>query len=394
MSETSSSRRRDPILFVIGSLDVGGAERHLLQVVPELKRRGWPVSVFCLARRGSLASVMEEQGIRIFTPPTQAVPNAGVARRMRRLLSATLGLVRHLRAERPTIVHSFLPEAYLVGGVCALFARVPRRVMSRRSLNHYQQARPFAARLERWLHGRTHLVLGNSQAVVAQLRSEGVPAQRVRLIYNGLDLRLHCPARSRAEVRRELRADAAALVFVQVANLIPYKGHEDALGAFRSIRDRLPAGWQVWMVGRDDGIGTRLRALARELGLEGNVQWLGARRDVPDLLAAADIGVLCSHEEGFSNAVLESMAAGLPVVATDVGGNAEAVLHGKTGLIVPKEAPVALGEALWSLASAPEQRVAYGQAGRERVRLEFSLEACVDGYEACYRALRNSVRED
>jgi len=379
MAETS-------VLYVIGSLSVGGAERHLLQVAPELARRGWKVTVFCLSRRGVLASQMERKGVAVYAPEIEARDGSGWWQRACRLLSATIGLMRYLRRERPTIVHFFLPEAYLIGGLCACWLRHPHRVMSRRSLNHYQKKRPLVAAIERRLHPFMHLVLGNSRAVVAQLREEGVASERLRLVYNGIDREATRARRPRGSVRAELKVTDDALVFVQVANLIPYKGHDDALRAFYGIRGRLPQGWRVWMVGRDDGIGEQLRARTSELGLAENVQWLGARADVADLLAAADVSLLCSHEEGFSNAILESMAAGLPVIATDVGGNAEAVIDGRTGFIVPAKSPEKLGEALLRVALDPNRR-AMGDAARSRVVEEFSLAACVDRYEACYREL-------
>jgi glycosyltransferase involved in cell wall biosynthesis len=108
---------------------------------------------------------------------------------------------------------------------------------------------------------------------------------------------------------------------------------------------------------------------------------------VPDLVRAADFALNVSHEEGFSNAVIEGMAAGLPMIVTDVGGNPEAVVDGETGLVVPPRDPVALGEAIAWLAGNREAAAAMGEAGAERVRRTFTIEACVDHYDALYRGL-------
>jgi glycosyltransferase involved in cell wall biosynthesis len=180
---------------------------------------------------------------------------------------------------------------------------------------------------------------------------------------------------------------AETLVLVLVANLIPYKGHADLLRALAMARDRLADDWTLLCVGRDDGIGGELAALARDLGLGRHVRWLGHRDDGPALLAAADIGLLCSHEEGFSNAILEGMAAGLPMVVTDVGGNAEAVLDDDTGLVVPARDPTRLAEAIVALARDPARRQAMGAAGRRRVATKFTRQACVLAYERLYEGM-------
>ena len=168
---------------------------------------------------------------------------------------------------------------------------------------------------------------------------------------------------------------------------LPSKGHADLIDALARVKDRLPTGWRLLCVGRDDGIRASLEARAAARELAGNIRWLGERDDVAEVLAAADLGILCSHEEGFSNAVLESMAAGLAMVVTDVGGNREAVLDGVTGLVVPPHTPETLGEAIAILAADPARRRAMGEAGRARVAERFSLDRCVADHDRLYRAL-------
>jgi glycosyltransferase involved in cell wall biosynthesis len=176
-----------------------------------------------------------------------------------------------------------------------------------------------------------------------------------------------------------------------VANLIPYKGHADLLDAFGSIREQLPQNWELWCVGRDDGIGQGLKERAERLGIASHVRFLGSRSDVPDLLLRADVGVLCSHEEGFSNAVLEAMAAGLPMVVTDVGGNAEAVVDGDTGYVVPPKDPPRLAEALLSVA-LDARRSDMGARGRKRAEELFSMDACLHQYELLYQEAVPALR--
>jgi glycosyltransferase involved in cell wall biosynthesis len=255
--------------------------------------------------------------------------------------------------------------------------------MSRRSLATYQRKHQLFARIERRLHPRMSLVCGNSQAVVAELRDEGIDPAKLRLIYNGIDTEIYEQPFDRDSARGALGIAPNATVFVIVANLIPYKGHGDLIAAFSRIKSKLRDPWFLFCLGRDDGIAFQLQSQINEAGLQENIQLMGARSDVPDFLRLADIGILCSHEEGFSNAILEGMAAGLPMVVTNVGGNAEAVVDGQTGYVVPPHDSAALGEALLKLANNPHRAV-MGEAGRQRARELFSMNACIDAYEALY----------
>jgi glycosyltransferase involved in cell wall biosynthesis len=373
------------ILVVIGALDLGGAESHLAQVLPRLAREGFDVAVHTLTGRGALAPVLEAAGVRVIAPKgsEKGSKSGGFAGRALRALRAGSSLAGFMRRWRPDIVHFFLPEAYLVGAPIALAASRAKRVMSRRSLNDYQAKHPMLARLERALHGRMQALLANSAAVAAQLIGESAPKERVHLIRNGIDLARFRTPRPRANVRAELGTADGAVVLACVANLIPYKGHADLIDALAQMPRDLS--WELWCAGRDDGIGPALAT--RAAGLGGRVKFLGARTDVPDLLAAADIGVLASHEEGFPNAVLEAMAASLPVVATRAGGIPEAVDDGKTGLLAAVRAPAELGQALARLIADPALRRSMGEAGRARVEAELALEACVAAYARLYRSI-------
>jgi len=357
-------------------------------VLPCLPQTDWRVIVYTVSHKGALAPKVEAAGIPVIEPPFSTLIRRCLGRAARRTLLPFLSASRLLYImlrHRPAIVHFFLPEAYLVGGVCAYLARCPVRVMSRRSLNVYQRGQYVAARIERWLHGHMRAVLGNSRAVIDELRAEGVPDDRLGPIYNGIDVTTYTAAGGVARATLDVADDA--LVLIIVANLIAYKGHADLMAALAEISDSLPIGWRLLCVGRDNGNGAGLSKIAASLGLRDHVRWLGERSDVPALLACADIGILCSHQEGFANSVLEGMAAGLPMVVTDVGGNREAVEDGVSGLVVPAHDPQALGTAIATLAQNPARRIAIGAAGRQRVAEAFSLDACAARYARLYAAL-------
>ena len=366
------------VTVVTSRLDVGGTERHLTRILPALGRRGIDIALYVMERGGALEADLSAQGVRI------EGSQRGTFLHWPR---ATLQLARFLRRERPDIVHFFLPRPYVCGSLASELAGHRRRVMSRRSLTDYQAAYPLLGTLERFLHRRTLGVLGNSQAVVDQLLVEVDDARKVALIHNGIDLPEPMSALERERVRQSLHIANDALVIAVVANLVAYKGHRDLIEALGQVKDELPKPWCLLAIGRDGGIGADLRRRAEALNISANILWLGERSDAGDLLAASDVFALPSHQEGFSNALLEAMAANVAAVATAVGGNVDAVLDNETGLLVPPRDPAALAAAIARLANGQALRRRLADAAHQRVKQRFSLTACVERYERLYRAL-------
>jgi glycosyltransferase involved in cell wall biosynthesis len=376
MQSDATGRRLD-VLFVISSLSVGGSERQLALLGSALAKEGMTIAVFSL-NDGVIRSDLERAGIEVIVAPGAGIMSVPLA---------ALRLLSFMLTRRPCIVHFFLPAAYLIGAPLAALARIRVRILSRRSLNNYQR-NGIVRLLERLWHRTMHALIGNSQRVVGQLREEGAPRERLGLIYNGIGI---SSAQGDPDIRNRTRAllglAPGALTMTIVANLIPYKGHRDLIDALALAVPGMPAGWRLLVVGRDDGIGAGLRAQVAQLNLSANILFLGSRDDVPAILAASDIGILCSHEEGFSNAVLEAMAAGLPMAVTDVGGNAEAVADGETGFVVPPRDSKALAEAIIRLANDASLRERLGTAGRRRVAQRFGLADFVGGHRSLYAAL-------
>lgn len=381
------------IEFIVGSLEVGGAERHLSQVLPVLRSAGFLIKLHVLSNKAPLKPIFDNAGIPVYLGPNLDWMPSLIRRPVRLIASLTKLMISFLK-NRNAIRHVFLPEAYLLTAIAArlTFFSGPL-VMSRRSLNDYQQRRPLLGKLERLMHRFTNIALGNSKAVVHQLYDEGFEPGKVGLIYNGIDLWPFQNLPRKHELRESLNLREDGLIFIIVANLIPYKGHIDLLNALAAIHKQLPKPWKLLCVGRDGGILSQLKSQAQTLGIDDHVEFLGNRLDTPELLAAADIGVLCSHEEGFSNAILEGMAAGLPMVVTNVGGNAEAVEDMRTGLVVLPKNHEALADGLLSMAEAPALRTRFGDAGKERVHQQFTVTQCAKKYAEFYISLTDAQAE-
>jgi glycosyltransferase involved in cell wall biosynthesis len=378
MNDDTNSAPR--VLVVIRKMIMGGAERHLAQLLPDIKERGLSVELFVLERGGELEAPLAAAGVLISGP----VRRSG---RAMHLLVGAAALYRRIRALRPDILHFFLPEPYLIGSMVAALARHRICIMSRRSLAHYQRNHPWLGRMERVLHRRMTALLGNSQAVVDELVAESGHRDNVGLIHNGVSGAQPADDDAREIQRAALDIPPGAFVMVIVANLFHYKGHSDLLNALGSVAKRLPQPWRLLVIGRDEGEGLKLRSQAAALGIADQILWLGERRDVDAILPAADMGLLVSHQEGFSNALIEAMGQGMPMIATAVGGNLDAVADGQSGRLVPPRNAGALADAILELANDPLQRQAMGRAARERVLSLFTQGACVTRYERLYRGI-------
>jgi glycosyltransferase involved in cell wall biosynthesis len=414
---------RIKVLVLIPTLGIGGAEMDLVRTLPRLDRARFEIVVCAFISRGILASQLIDAGIEVVGPvadhahPSRPLDKAsGSAARAWQALLRILpsGLVRVLRTgwsclshagpigwkirhDGFDIVHAILPSSYLLGVLANPLLRRRPLVMSRVSLNWYQQEVPALGRIERrMLHKMVNLVIGNSQAVLQDLRQEGLADRKLLLVHNGIDATAFATRMiERHQAREKLDIPQSALVLTAVGNLFPYKGHADLLEALHLLRDRLPPDWVLLVVGLDaEGHLAELDRLSSRLQLSRHVRFLGQRQDIPAILSAADLHVSASHTEGFPNNILEAMSAGLPVVATAVGGVPEQVVHGVTGLLVPARSHAGLAEALGALVADPERCRSMGRAARERVRLQFPIERSVAALEQVYDGLahRRSVR--
>jgi len=380
----SSTKPPISIQILINDLDIGGTERHIRQVMPNLDSRQFRINVQTLRGGGALESDLKRNGVPVFSP-NSCLPEWA------QRLSVFGTLIYRLLIRKPQVLHFFLPESYLIGGIAGVISRHPLMIMSRRSLNNYQRRYPMVARIEKWLHRKMVALVGNSTAVVRQLMEEVGDKKNTQLIYNGIDMEKYQESDKNNNARDALSLDKEVLVFLIVANLIPYKGHMDLLHGFASAQAKISQPWKLICVGRDDGTGASLKELSRDLGIEGNIMWEGQQSDVNTYMSASDVMLLVSHEEGFSNSILEGMASACPMIVTDVGGNTESVIHGETGIVVPPRDPAALAEAIVRLANDSELRSKMGRAGQNRIAKEFTLSHCTKAYEKLYTDL---VRRD
>jgi glycosyltransferase involved in cell wall biosynthesis len=368
------------VLYVIGSLNLGGSERHVLHLVSRLDRARFAPLVCCLFQTGPLYREAQASGVPCIALNIRRTPNSFTT--ACRLAAGAVRLYRLIRRERVAILDAFLFQAYTVAIPSAWLAGVPVRIAQRRGLAASKPRLPGRRLLERLVNRLTTQVVANSRATAQDTsEDEGLPAERICVIHNGVEV----PDGPPPQGVRPRGLPATGRIVLCVANLIHYKGHLDLLAAAGAVFSAHPD-VALALVG-EGAMRRRLEEAVARLGLGGRVHRLGQREDIPALLAAADLFVLPSHQESFSNALLEAMAHGLPVIATAVGGNTEIVEDGVSGILVPPRDPAALGEAMIRLLRDPASARRMGQEARARVAKRFCLQRMVQETETLYGAL-------
>lgn len=374
---SSSPARMGRVAYVIGTLDVGGAERQLLELATRLSRERWDPVVYSFVPGGALEEAFGRSGISVHPLRPWVSPDASHGA-LRRAISGTYTAAR-LRAElgrsRPDILHAFLPEACAVAAAAA--PRGVPLVVSKRSLRASIYRNPWAPWIERFSNRHAARIVVNSKAVAQDVEAkEGAPSRKLRLVYNGVDVDRFVPASFRR---------SGPVRVGMLANFIPYKGQSLAIEAFSRVAPSFEAEFVLW--GRGGPYLEECRRQSQALGVVDKVHFPGPAKDSAEALRDLDLLISASTEEGFSNSILEAMATGLPIVATAVGGTPEQLEDGRTGLVIPSGDLDALAEALRRLIGDDGLRRRLGENARTEVSHRFSMAAMVAGTESVYDEL-------
>ncbi|MCC6546646.1 glycosyltransferase [Candidatus Sumerlaeota bacterium] len=364
------------VVRVITWLPVGGIERRLVSVLPRLRDLGWGMKVVCLREEGPLARQVRDQGIDVTVIPFGSrLSPRGIWR-----------LKNHLRRANASIVHSHMYRSNVPATIAARFARTPVVLAQVHNVDSWDTPRQVAT--DRALAPHRNATLCVSRAVQRDVIEKlGISEQRAPILYNGIDTQVFQPDMAlREEFRRGIGAAHDQVVIVIPARLHMQKNPVGMLQAFRVIHAESGFPKPILLFVGEGKAESQLRSMASDLGE--SVRFLGRRDDMPSVYNGADVMLLSSLKEGFSNAIVEALACGKPVVASDVGGNAEAVNSHAVGWIHPPMNGSDIEPLCVQLREAVSKGVdglgAMQAACAERAS-HFSLDALVEATDQLYR---------
>lgn len=356
-------------MYVIWSLEVGGAERIVASLAKGMDRTLVSPMVVCLNHAGALAEEL-----------TQAdIPVIALEKRGKIDLMLLWRLVRLMRRLRPDVVHTHLWGANAWGRVAARAAGVPVVIANEHSVDSWKPR--FYLQLDRWLAPLTTRLVAVSQHVREFYEAQGIGRGRWQVIYNGIEIET-LPERRRNGHYAALGIRSYEPVVGFIGRLVSARAPQVFVEAIQRARREIPS-LRAVIVG-DGPLRRDTEAYARRLGLERRVIFTGTRRDVPELLAGMDALVFSSEREGCSLAMLEAMACGVPVVATKVGGTLEVIEAGVSGLLVEPRQPQALADRIIEVLNTPSKAEAIRVAARQRVEAQFSLPRMIAEYQQLY----------
>jgi glycosyltransferase involved in cell wall biosynthesis len=378
------SHRPNRIAFVLHVMQVAGAEVLVAETIRRLAGRIEP-TIFCLDAIGPLGEQLRSEGVEVLCLNRRPGRDWRVAWRM----------ARAIRERDIEVIHAHQYTPFFYSALAKLLLRRPPRLILTEHGRHYPDVvSPKRRAVNRLVLDRVADAVNAVCAFSAEhlARLDGFSARRIEVIENGIGIDRYRSATDRLALRRRLGLDPARRYIAAVARFHPVKDHATLLRAFaivaaaRTDVDLLLAG--------DGPLRADLTSLVERLGIAERVRFLGVRSDVPDLLQAVDVFTLTSLSEAASLTLLEAMAASLPVVVTDVGGNPEIVRHGREGLLAPRGDAEAIASALLVLLNDPATAAAMGEAGRHRVEERYQLGQTIEAYWRLYQRLgRRTIGE-
>jgi glycosyltransferase involved in cell wall biosynthesis len=357
----------------------GGAEEQVMLLSLGLRSRGWKVKIVSLLPLFPLSAELEASDIPISSlDMKRGIPDP----------RAMLGLVKELRAFRPDVVHCHMPQANLLARAVRPFFSFPVLISTLHNLT-MERINGGSGRFLELAHGWTDrycdlTTVICTPAVKSYVERRAVPADKIAVFYNGVNTQnFNCDPLARTHVRRDLDLEGK-FAWLAVGRFERAKAYPNMIRAFAKAAKGSAQDLVLLICGRGS-LEEEIRAEIRACGVEERVRFLGVRRDIPDVMNAADAFLMSSYLEGLPMVLLQASSVGMPIVATNVGGNAEVVIDGVNGFVVPPGDDEALAGGMRRVLALPDaDRSRMAERGRQHARENFEMERMVDRWETLY----------
>lgn len=366
------------IFFLVDSFNTGGTETQAVELALRLDPTRYRATLGCLRDEGPLRARLEGSGLQVIEfHPRGGVKSAGGVYQLLRLAA-------FLRKERFEVVHAHDLWSNLLAVPAARLAGTPVIISSRRDLSDGEWYTARNRRMLRYVQRLSTVILANSEMVREDLlRVDAFPPGKIRVVHNGVDASRFRVRANREDLFPGLRGFKLVVVVGNMHRDV--KGHPWLIRAASAVVRKFPT--VRFLLAGDGEMRPAFERMAQEAGVKQHVLFLGHRPDIPEVLSCCDIGVLASTAEGLPNAVLEYLAAGLPTIATLVGGSLEVIRDGLTGLLVPPRDENSLGCAILRLLEDPQLAATLARAGRQHVEENFSFDRLLSNVSELYSEL-------
>jgi len=372
-SSNDTSNRNIKVLHLITSLEVGGAQHGLLLGLPRFNTDRYEHIICSLMNRIPMAEQFRESGIEVHSLGLNRRTDLSVVVRLRRLMKKV----------RPDILHTYLLHANVLGRIVGRLVGIPVIIGSERTIG---QAGPCGRLATKLSNPLTNAVEVNSELGARSIAIDlGVPPDKIEVVRSGVDLKKFGHSTNRAAVRSQMGLKKGQHLVLYVGRLRAVKGIEYGLRAFAAAQSQLSS-MHMALAGEGELL-DHLKNIVRELNVSDHVTFLGVRNDLPDLLSGADSVLMPSLKEGFPRTAIEAMAAGKPIIATNVGGTSEAIIDGETGILIPAKNIEVMTSTLLRLVNDKDLQLKLGEAGRQRSTNNYSVNNYVTRLDELYRKL-------
>ena len=361
------------LLHLIQGLEIGGLEIMVVNLLERIDRFRYRPLICCYDSLGSLSQGLPERVIGVHL----------LRRRPGIDYFYPFKLARYLKKSKIQILHLHNPTALFYGTLAGKIAGTP-------CIIYTEHGRDFSSSIKVKIANRILCRMVDKIVVVAEcgkrylVEHEGVNEKKIIKIYNGIDSKKFGIRQEVTLIRRELGITDDQPIIGIVARLDPIKNHACIIRAMKIIVTSLPGA--VLLIIGDGALRTELESLTANLGLQNHIKFLGARSNIGELLSVLDVFVLSSFSEGLSLTLIEACAAAKPIVATNVGGNAEIVKHECNGLLVPSDQPEVMARAILEILTDEAKASQMGEKGRKKFEEEFMLDVMLKNYEDMYES--------
>ena len=359
------------ICYIIGQLTMGGAEKQLFQLVRSIDKKKFQPVVISLSEDGFWAEEIRKIGIQVME----------IRRHKSKEFNRLIKLIKFLRKEKPDIVHTYLFSANTYGRIAAILAKIPVIIASERNAGEMgKDKNRYMIYIDKILSLFSDGIICNSLHCSNNLITKySFDVKKVFIVHNGINGNDYL-----GESRCSSSTKSLPKVIGTIGGLNQKKNHKLFLSIAKAVLDMSENKNIKFLVIGDGPLKKELETHSKHLGIGDNVIFTGERTDIPELLHSMDIFVMTSSYEGLSNTIMEAMSAGLPVIATNVGGNSELIVNGESGFLCASNNAIVFSEKVLSLINNEDKARQMGEHGKRRIEEEFGVERMVSETETIY----------